>query len=74
MQNNCVTLAGQLAGSVPTAGIALGTVTGTQAPAVSGNNVTGAFTGYALYAVNATVPTVIQGGTVGRDAGRGGAE
>ncbi len=64
VQNNCITLMSQLAGSTPTVGIGINTITGTQAPLIVSNNISGAFDGYVLFGLNANVPTVIQGGAV----------
>ena len=64
LENNCITLNGQLAGSTPTIGVVLSGVAGPQAPLVRTNNVQGAFYGYLLYAVDASVPTVVQAGAV----------
>lgn len=64
LQNNCITLTSQLAGSSPTVGVGINTVSGPQAPTIASNNVTGAFYGYLLYGLNAAVPTVVQGGSV----------
>lgn len=60
LQNNCITLGAQLVGSMPTVGVGINTVTGTQAPLILSNNVSGAFYGYLLYGLNAAAPTVVQ--------------
>ncbi len=64
VQNNCITLASQLAGSTPTVGIGINTITGTQAPLIVSNNISGAFDGYVLFGLNASTPTVIQASSI----------
>ena len=64
LEDNCIALTGQMAGSTPTIGVYLSAVSGLQAPAVSGNDVSGAFYGYVLYDLQAAAPTVVSGGTI----------
>lgn len=61
LQNNCITLGSQVVNdNTPTVGIGINTVTGTQAPLILSNNISGAFYGYLLYGLNAAAPTVVQ--------------
>ncbi|HTB85104.1 MAG TPA: immunoglobulin domain-containing protein [Candidatus Sulfotelmatobacter sp.] len=62
LQNNSITLSNQLSGSTPTAGIGVLGVTGAQSPVIQSNNIAGAFYGYLLYDLAASVPTTVQGG------------
>ncbi len=66
VQNNCITLTSQLAGSTPTIGIAIYGVTGTQTPVLLNNNIQGGFYGYQLYSLNLAggAPTVVKGGNI----------
>ena len=65
IEDNCIALAGQLAGpTTPTIGVFLSAVSGAQAPVVSGNEVSGGFYGYLLYDLQAAGPTVVTGGTI----------
>lgn len=63
IQNNAITLP-QLAGTQPTIGVFLNGLSGTTAPTIQDNVVTGAFYGYLLHAVNTTAPTTINGGAI----------
>jgi autotransporter-associated beta strand protein len=64
VSNNCVTLTSQIAGTAPTIGVSLNGVTGPQPPLIQNNNVQGAFYGYMLYGLNASLPTLVQGGCI----------
>jgi hypothetical protein len=64
VERNCITLAGQLAGTTPTIGIAVLGTSGSQAPLLQTNGISGAFYGHLLYANAASVPTTIRGGTI----------
>ena len=65
VSNNCITLTSQLAGPIPTLGMALFGVSGTASPVIENNNISGAFYGYVLYSANvASLNTVIKGGVV----------
>ncbi|MBK7094708.1 MAG: HYR domain-containing protein [Saprospiraceae bacterium] len=64
IQNNNVTLTGQIAGTTPTTGIVLANISGTQAATVSGNNITGPYYGYFVYNLNTTPVTSINGGNI----------
>ncbi len=63
-RDNCISLSSQVAGGLPTVGFVLAGVTGPQAPVIFSNSVSGAFSAYTLYAVNADVPTVVRGGAI----------
>ena len=64
VSNNCVTLTSQLAGPNPTVGVLVAGVSGTVSPVIENNSVSAGFYGYLLYDANASVKTVIKGGTV----------
>ncbi|MBL7905359.1 MAG: right-handed parallel beta-helix repeat-containing protein [Bacteroidales bacterium] len=64
IQDNCIALSSQMAGSNPTTGIFLNDISGTTAATISGNNLTGGFYGYLTYALNTTPKSTITGGTI----------
>jgi hypothetical protein len=64
IEDNCISLSGQVAGGLPTAGIAVSDASGTHAVVMDDNTVTGAFYGYGLYGLNTTASSIVSDGSV----------
>ncbi|MCB0807396.1 MAG: right-handed parallel beta-helix repeat-containing protein, partial [Bacteroidales bacterium] len=62
--DNCVDQSAQLVGGMPTVGILLNSIMGSQAAVISDNHVTWPFYGYAVYNLVTDPETTIQGGTI----------
>nr|MCU0467901.1 right-handed parallel beta-helix repeat-containing protein [Arcicella sp.] len=68
VENNCVTIGGQVipvpVANTTTIGIVTNTISGSSAASIKDNNITGGFYGHLVHNVNTTSQTTVKGGTL----------